>query len=243
MKHLVEQRALEIGGPLPDPTQADICSEPIFRRATASFVRGQGGDIARLFLNLLEDLGMITDKSRLMCQRSLFVKGAFPSPPNWHLDYMPGTPNVFAQHISKPTRGAIVNACSLGKVSATTFLAEGVVQLDEPDPNVPSVTGGEYLEATTGRLNWCTPQINGLIASQRIGTRSIEPNLVYLYNSTNFHKAPQFTESGGYRIILKANTPPTDFPYAIPSRDELLSHPDFFFTLSGNEWTKAAKDD
>ena len=240
---MIEQRSLEIGGPLPDPTQSDICSEPIFRRATASFVRRHGGDIARLFLDRLEGLRMITDKSRLMCQRSLFVKGAFPSPPNWHLDYMPGTPNVFAQHISKPTRGAIVNVCSPGKVSSTVFLAEGVVHLDDPDCHVPSVTGGEYLEATRGQLNWCTPQINGLIASQRIGFRSIEPNLLYLYSSTNFHKPSQFTESGGYRIILKGNTPPADFPYAIPSRDELLSHPDFFFTLSGNEWTKVAKDD
>lgn len=241
MRRVVEQRPLVIGGTLPQPTQSDICSEPIFRRATASFVRGQGGDIARLFLDRLEGLGMITDSSRFMCQRSLFVKEAFPSPPNWHLDYMPGTPNVFAQHITNPTSGAIVNLCSLGKVSTTIFLTGGVVQLTEPDQYVPSVTGGEYLDATTGRLNWCTPQINALIAAQSIGFRSIDPNLLYLYNSANFHKPPQFTESGGYRIILKANTPPTDFPYAVPSRDELLTHPDFFFTLSSDEWSKETK--
>jgi len=238
MRHIVQQKPLTVAGNLSEPTQGDIQSEPIFRRATADFVRKNGGNIARLFLERLETIDLINDRSRFLCQRCLYVQGAYPSPPNWHVDYMPGTPVIFREHILNPTRGAIASLCSQEKVSTTTFLLPGSVVLEEPEHNELIAKGNEYLEATAGRLNWCTTQIEDLIAKERIRAESIAPNQIHLYDSSNIHRPPQFAQSGGYRVILRANTPPADFPYEIPIRNELLEHPDFFFTLTGDQWQK-----
>lgn len=220
------------------PTQAEICQEPIFRRATWPFVREQGGNIVKQWLRSVEALGLITDRSRFMCQRSPFVAGAFPSPPNWHLDYMPGTPNEFARHVDTPTRGAMTCVCCAERIATTTFLTDGRLELTPPNQDAISIRGGEYLEVTSGHVNWCTPIIAQLILAGRLQSLSIEANRVYLYDSRNFHRAPRFAQSGGFRLVLKVNTPPDDFPFDIPKRDELLKVPDFYFVLDGNTWRK-----
>lgn len=238
MQHRVLQPPVLPSADLEVPTPSEIAAEPTFRRASASFVAVHGGELAQAFLKALDSMGMVNDSTRFMCQRSPLVQGAFPSPPNWHVDYMPGTPNRFQLHVSQPTSGAIACVCSLDRISTTLFLDESVITLEEPagDPRV--ATGNEYLEASGAPLNWCTPQVDALIADGLAQAKSITPNRIFQYDSRNLHRAPQFELTGGHRIVLRANTPPASFPYEIPVQDQLLRHRDFFFLLEGDTWQK-----
>lgn len=239
MWHIVPQHFPCAADALDEPTQADICAEPIFRRATPDFVRTHGGDMARQFMQKLEQRGMVNERTRFMAQRSPFVQDAFPSTPNWHVDYMPGTSNNFALHISNPVRGAIACLCSREKIATTSFLEEGTILIHEPD--VPQIyKGGEYLAAVEDQSNWATNQVKENIKNGTIQSSLLQPNRVYNYDSRNFHMPPQFSENGGYRMIFRMNTPPDNFQESIPAQDRILQIDDFYFTSENNgmSWKK-----
>ncbi len=239
MWHIVPQNFPYAANELEEPTQAEICAEPIFRRATPDFVRTHGGDIAQQFLLKLEQQGLVEDRTRLMCQRSPFVENAFPSSPNWHVDFMPGTKNVFASHISNPIRGSIACLCSKDRIATTSFLDKGSIMLDEPDEPA-HYKPGQYLALAEGETNWMSEQVNANLYNGTIKSALLTPNRIYKYDSRNLHVAPQFKESGGYRMIFRANTPPENFSEAIPAHDKILDIDDFYFTLEdgGTSWKK-----
>ncbi len=226
--HVVPQRFPELVATLPEPSQDDIRSERNFRRATAEFVLQHGGDLAKLFLQHVTELGMVSDSSRFMCQVSPIVRGSYPSPPNWHVDRMPGTVFNLVEHLATPVQGVIACLCSSGRIEATEFLCEGEVHLDEPACGAVH-KAGQYLHEDQGVMNWTTSQIGRQLESGSIRKRAVIPNRLYAYDSTFFHKPPRFTHDGGYRMFLRVNTPPTNFPHEIMTDNRILRDDGFYF--------------
>ena len=242
MVHRLLQKLPEIIGKLPEPTQEDILNEPTYRRATPDFVFSNGGQFAKYFLTKADEIGLISDSSRIMCQRSPILKGAYPSPPNWHVDRMPGTAFNLNEHLNDPIPGAIASICSLDKIETTEFLFDGAITLNEPDSTEAFHKPGQYLEENQGLMNWTTDQIENQLNAGTVQKTSINPNAIYKYDSTYFHKPPGFIHDGGYRMIIRVNTPSKNFPHSIPINNHLLSDDKFFFTVSedGSIWHKHA---
>ena len=234
-QHFPEQ-LFEIG----TPSREDIESEPVFRRASADFVRRSGGAIARKFIDSLDRLGLVEDSSRFLCQKSPIVEGAYAVPPNWHIDRMPGTQFNLREHLSEPIQGVIACICTRDKPYTTEFLHNGSVVLDEPEQTEAFHRPGEYVAHESGIMNWTTHQIDAQLEAGRVALKVIEPNHGYKYDSTFYHKAPRFPDSGGYRMILRVNTPPPQFRHAVATEDVLLDDQRAYFVLdeSGQRWHK-----
>ena len=242
MIHRLKQQLPEVIGQLPEPTQNDIISEKSFRRASPEFAYKNGGELVRLFLDILDSQGLVNDRSRLMCQCSPTVKGTYPSPPNWHVDRMPGTKFNLIEHITQPITGAIVSICSKEFIETTEFISEGEIVLDEPSDSDLVHQPNQYFDDDQGLMNWTTSQIEAQLDKGTIKKANIEANTIYDYDSTYFHKCPEFVHDGGYRIILRVNTAPEDFAYDIATRNEIIKEREYFFRLSEDRmsWKKFA---
>ena len=240
MIHKIKQKLPEKIDGLGHVSQEDIINENTYRRASADFVSEFGGRLGKLFLEKTVAMGIINERSRFMCQRSPIVKGAYPSPPNWHIDRMPGSKFNLIEHLTQPVSGAIVSICSEEIVETTEFISEGYILLDEPVNTNKVHKPGQYLEDDEGEMNWTTEQIENQLRSGLLSKERIEPNAIYSYDSTFFHKCPQFSHKGGYRIIMRVNTPPADFPYSIPTDNRILGDNEVYFTLNeeNNRWKK-----
>ena len=225
---------------IPEPSQSDIQKEPTYRRASVDFVYKNGGDLAKYFLKEVEKLGIITDFTRMMCQRSPIVKNKFPSPPNWHVDRMPGTRFNLKEHLTNLIPGVIACICSPDKIETTEFICDGELILEEPDITEAVHKSGQYLQNNEGLMNWTTEQIENQLKKGSVKKASIEPNTIYKYDSSYFHKPPGFSHDGGYRIILRLNTPPKNFPHKIATNDFIIPGDAFYFTVSEDEkiWHK-----
>ncbi|MDB5259106.1 MAG: hypothetical protein JWO73_314 [Candidatus Taylorbacteria bacterium] len=223
MKHAIRQRFPKKAASVSIPTQEDILKEPLFRRATAGFVRQHGGRFAQEFLAHAEKLGLVSEKSRFMCQRSRFVEGAYPSSPDWHFDVIPGLPSSIEEHVTNPIVSAILCACSPDRVSTTEFISEGTVIIDDGSNERQHYKGGEYLHGTGGKVNFFHRQIEDAISRGEISAQSLEPNHIYVYDSSSLHRASKFTVSGGYRLIIRITNAPDGFMQEIPINDQILT--------------------
>ena len=245
MIHRIKQKLPKIIGHLPEVTQNDILEEKSFRRASADFAYKSGGSLVKLFIDIVDGLGLVNEQSRLMCQCSPIVNGAYPSPPNWHIDRMPGTHFNLIEHIAQPVTGAIVCICSKDIIETTEFISVGEIVLDEPSTTDLVHQPNQYLEDDQGPMNWTTSQIEAQLNKGTIQKKSIQANAIYDYDSTYFHKCPEFVHEGGYRIILRVNTPPNDFAHEIATRNEIIKEKEYYFRLSEdrNSWRKFAYQD
>ena len=240
MRHVVRQTFPEVLFELATPSPADIESEPAFRRASPDFVRRSGGALAREFIEGLDRLGLVSDRSRFLCQKSPIVEGGFAVPPNWHIDRMPGSQFNLREHLSEPVHGVIACVCPENRPYTTEFLHNGTLILDEPEVTDAFHKPGEYLVENSGAMNWTTGQIDAQLAEGRVEKKVIEPNRAYEYDSTFYHRAPRFPATGGMRLILRVNTPPASFTHPIATNDVLLEDSGAYFQLSddGEHWQK-----
>ena len=168
MIHTVPQHFPEPLFDLGCPSREDIESEPVFRRASADFVRRHGGELARGFLEQLERRGLVSDRSRFLCHRSPIVRGAYPVPPNWHIDRMPGTEFNLKEHLEQPIDGVIACICSEDRPYTTEFLYDGSVVLDEPEQTEAFHRPGEYMVHESGVMNWTTAQIDAQLEAGKV---------------------------------------------------------------------------
>ena len=227
------------------PTEEEIRKEKNFRRADPDFAYAHGGPILKDFLNKTDALGLVNEQTRIMCQISPIVQGTYPSPPNWHVDRMPGTIFNLHEHISHPIQGAILCVCSEENTETTEFISYGRIHLVEPGNTDAVHIAGQYMKDSEGLMNWPTFQIEEQIKAGELKMGRIDRNTIYRYDSTYFHKAPMFQKNGGYRIILRLNTPPVDFPYAVVTQNEVLPEQPYYFRVSkdGTKWEKYVVED
>lgn len=241
MNYIIEQKAPTSFAEIDEPTQTEILKEPLYRRATADFVEVCGGPIALRFLEIVRKFGMVTEKSRFISQRSVFVNGAYPSSPSWHFDVVAGVISPLHEHLSHSIRTVIACICSSDFVSTTEFIVKGIIKLEDIEITTQEYKGGEYLTEAGGDINGFHWGIEDLRNKGDILISSINPNTLYFYDSTYLHKAPQFLKSGGCRLILRVTTPPESFVHEIPTSNIVIPDSGFYFTFSKENRNKYEK--
>lgn len=132
----IEQNPLIKVDQLGEIDEAEIAREPYLRRASPEFAYEVGGPILRVFLEIAYTDGYIYPNSLVRSQPSMFKEGAYPTPPHWHFDFIPGisptSHNDFEEAVYS-NRGLIT--CVFDTVKhpdddATLFLAGDAVELD-----------------------------------------------------------------------------------------------------------------
>lgn len=222
MKINLPQKFPTIVGSLSEPTQEDIMSEPLFRRSTSSFVKEFGGPIAKSFLKKLEEAGLVSKNSRFLCQRSFFIKDMYPSSPTWHFDVTPGVTRTIEEQVNEDITSVIACVCSKDNISTTEFLSTGLLQIETSVLDKQEYKGGEYLNASVGKINPFHFDIEYGLSNGSFKKESLMPNILYKYDARTVHKAPKFTKTGGCRIVLRMTTVSDDFPHDIPISDVII---------------------
>ena len=123
---------------------------------------------------------------------------------------MPGTDFNLGEHLADPVTGVIACVCSADRVQTAEFLYDGDVLLEELAETTAVHHAGQYLAEDEGEINWTTPQIDAQLQQRELSKQAITPNRLYFYDSTQFHRPPEFSLDGGYRMFLRVNTPPAN---------------------------------
>jgi len=211
-------------------SEDEIAAEPYLRRASPEFAHDVGGPITKRFVELADKAGRIQPGSLVRSQRTPFVEGSYPTPPQWHFDFIPGVQPSCYESLNRAiysNTGLIV--CLFDQElhpddTGTLFLADGEVMLDldKRDEQNEYVPGKNFADGTKGgHVYWWDPQTRRQIAAGDIATTPLVPGGVYGYASHNMHHVSQMRSSFGSRMLLRMNNP-TDPEFIIVPENKAI---------------------